>query len=131
MQCDGGPRPDGHGIRVTFAGSSGTSTRLRFVFGIGVTPTTDAASESPTNITVIFEGENRLYSTHGDAHCTVDEMHATPLPKAPSSQGTLRRVSARGFCVANADAVGGSGPGLLISRFDFAGAVFDEDRSGS
>jgi len=32
------------------------------------------------------------------------------------------RISARGFCVAEAEALDG-GPGLLLSRFDFVGAI--------
>src|SRR5262245_53846694 len=39
MQCDGGPRPDGQGVRVTFAGqlpgTAGVQPRpLRFIFGM-------------------------------------------------------------------------------------------------
>jgi hypothetical protein len=124
LQCDGGPRPDGRGIRLTFAGPKlPGGHQLRFVFGIagaGQTGQTGEARDLPANVTVIFEGEPRLYSTRGEDKCTIDQLTAA---RAPASQPTAPvRVAARGFCVAPAAAADG-GAGLLLSRFDFAGSV--------
>jgi hypothetical protein len=130
MQCDGGPRPGQQGLRLTFAGPAhgGAGNRsahnLRFVFGIAAAPGVRSAHNVPANVTVIFEGEHKLFSTAGDGKCTIDEFSEQPLP--PQSQSRLRRLSARGFCVAPASALAGRST-LLLSRFDFAGAIIDED----
>ena len=125
MQCDGGPRPDQRGVRLTFAGPAthGAHT-LRFVFGIATAPGTRSAHNVPTNVTVIFEGERKLFSTTGDGKCTIDEYTEQPLPLP--SDARLHRLSARGFCTAPATTLAGKGT-LLLSRFDFAGPVLLEE----
>jgi hypothetical protein len=125
LQCEGGPRPGQQGMRLTFAGPGPLGAHsLRFVFGIAAAPGARAAHNVPTNVTVIFEGENKLYSTAGDGKCTIDEFSEQPLPGPGGAH--LRRLSARGFCTAPATALAGK-TGLLLSRFDFAGPVQDED----
>jgi hypothetical protein len=127
LQCDGGPRPDGRGIRLTFAGPSlPGGHRLRFLFGIAGVPAAGEAQHLPANVTVIFEGEPRLYSTRGEDKCTIDELSLALIP-APVP-GRRLRVTGRGFCVAPAAAADG-GMGLLLSRFDFAGSVLYEGDS--
>src|SRR5580704_6009654 len=75
IECDGGPRPDGSGLRVSFAGPRhADGRRLRLVFGVDSAREGHAGHELPTNLTVIFEGEDRLFATRGDDHCTVDEL---------------------------------------------------------
>jgi hypothetical protein len=75
LECDGGPRPDGSGLRVAFAGPPHSDgRRLRLVFGVDAVHEGRDGHELPTNLTVIFEGEDRLFSTRGDDHCTVDEL---------------------------------------------------------
>jgi hypothetical protein len=123
LQCDGGPRPDQRGVRLTFAGPAlPGGQHLRFVFGIAGAPQTGSARDLPVNVTVIFEGESKIYSTRGEDKCTVDELSETPLQ---SSSGQRLRISGRGFCVAPAAAADG-GAGILLSRFDFAGSVLYE-----
>ena len=124
MQCDGGVRPDGHGERVTFEGPlPGSQTRIRFVFGLAADPKSAQGRGIPTNITVIFEGEQKLYSTRGEDKCTIDELTQQPATRGRPGQ---RRASARGFCVAPATALTGDAS-LLLTRFDFAGPIIDED----
>ena len=75
LQCEGGPRPDGSGLRIAFAGPQhADGRRLRLVFGVEAVREGRAGHDLPTNLTVIFEGENRLFATRGDDHCTVDEL---------------------------------------------------------
>ena len=75
LQCEGGPRPDGSGLRVAFAGPQhADGRRLRLVFGVEAVREGRAGHDLPTNLTVIFEGEDRLFATRGDDHCTVDEL---------------------------------------------------------
>lgn len=127
MQCDGGPRPGQQGVRLTFAGpAQGGAHSLRFVFGIAAAPGAHAAHNVPANVTVIFEGEQKLYSTAGDDKCTIDEFSEQPV--AAQGKAHVRRLTARGFCTAPATAIAGRS-GLLLSRFDFAGPVLDEDTS--
>src|SRR5215470_9674131 len=75
LECDGGARPNGSGIRLSFAGpQQSDGRRLRLVFGIGATREGTPGKALPTNLTVIFEGEQRLFSTRGDDRCTVDSL---------------------------------------------------------
>jgi hypothetical protein len=125
MLCDGGPRPGQQGIRVTFAGPGRRGEHsLRFVFAIAAAPGVRAAHNVPTNVTVIFEGESKLYSTAGDGKCTIDAFSEQRLPGKVNAH--LHRITARGFCTAPATVVAGRS-GVLLSRFDFAGRVLDED----
>jgi hypothetical protein len=124
LQCDGGPRPGQRGVRLTFAGPAlPGGQHLRFVFGIAGALQAGSARDLPVNVTVIFEGESKIYSTRGEDKCTVDELSETPLQSSPAGQRL--RISGRGFCVAPAAAADG-GAGILLSRFDFAGSVLYE-----
>ncbi|HEX4051626.1 MAG TPA: hypothetical protein VHY19_12175 [Steroidobacteraceae bacterium] len=120
LRCDGGARPDGRGMRVSFSGTD-HAHRLLFIFGIDAAPHVGSAHNVATNVTVIFEGERRLYSTRGDDRCTIDALSTRALPV----QGNAHRlaVRARGFCISAASALGSGAP-LLVSRFDFNGAIF-------
>ena len=126
IECDGGPRPDGSGLRVSFAGPRHSDgRRLRLVFGVATVQEGSPGRELPTNLTIIFEGEDRLFATRGDDHCTVDELRQERLG---ALGGPLRswRVVARGFCTEPASTLS-SDARILVTRFDFAGnAVFDD-----
>jgi hypothetical protein len=125
LECQGGPRP-GSGLRVAFAGPPlEDGHRVRLVFGVARVHEGKGGRELPTNLTVIFEGEQRLFATRGDDHCTVDQLHQERL----ADLGAKRqwRVVARGFCVSPASTLN-SDARILVSKFDFAGSVvFGED----
>jgi len=128
IECDGGPRPDGSGVRVSFAGPPhGDGRRMRLVFGVGSVLEGRAGHDLPTNLTVIFEGEERLFATRGADHCTVDELRQERVGALGGPKRSWR-IIARGFCIAPASSLS-SDARILVSRFDFAGnAVFgDED----
>jgi hypothetical protein len=131
LECDGGERPDGHGIRVSFAGPvRSDGRRLRMVFGVASAAEGTPGRALPTNLTVIFEGEERLYSTRGDDHCTVDDLKEERVGPLGTSVRSYRIV-ARGFCTLPASAPG-SDERILVTRFDFAGCVhFDDPRPSS
>lgn len=123
LECEGGMRPDGRGIRVSFAGPlrlGGVAHRLRFIFGIEAPGAGRSGRALPTNVTLIFEGERRIFSTRGDGQCTVDDLHQQPL--ASTAREQHYRVAARGFCVGPATSLTGSGR-VLVSRFDFSGRI--------
>lgn len=121
MQCEGSPRPDGHGLRLTFAGSlPDTTHHLRFIFGIDERDTAAGAARAlPTNLTVILEGEQQLYATRGDEHCAVESLERTPLD---ASGGRKNRVHARGYCVDPATSLAGDAR-LLVPTFEFTGVA--------
>lgn len=119
LTCEGGPRPGQGGLRLTFAERApGREHRPRLVFGIAAIPGAGSSHAVPTNVTLLFEGEGRVYSTRGDDKCTIDELVQTPLA------GRAFRVAGRGFCAAPAASLDGKDD-VLVSRFDFAGRVVD------
>ena len=132
LQCEGGARPDGSGVRVSFLGPlDGQGRRLRIVFGIGAKPGLGASRAVPTNITVILEGQKQLYATQGADKCEVESMVQEPLviAKGASSTSLVRdyRIAARGYCIDPASSLDGTAR-LYIDRFDFAGlARFNEN----
>jgi hypothetical protein len=128
LECDGGPRPDGSGVRISFAGPAhADGRRLRLVFGVGSVHEGGTGRDLPTNLTVIFEGEARLFATRGEDRCTVDELRQERVGALGGPKRSWRIV-ARGFCIAPASTLN-SDARILVSRFDFAGAAVFEDES--
>jgi hypothetical protein len=127
LECDGGPRPDGNGVRVSFAGPPhADGRRLRMVFGVGAVHEGGTGRELPTNLTVIFEGEQRLFATRDGDHCTVDELRQERVG-ALGGPKRAWRIVARGFCISPVRTLD-SAADILVSRFDFAGnAVFEDE----
>ncbi len=120
LECEGGSRPSGGGIVVSFAGPLPRSDkRIRIIFGIGGAAEGREGRALPTNITVIFEGERRLFSTRGDDKCTVDDLRQEPLGP-PDGAVRRYRVVARGFCFEPMSDMMRN-ERIVISRFDFSG----------
>jgi hypothetical protein len=130
LECDGGARPDGSAVRVSFAGPlRSDGRRLRMVFGIAGALEGSAGRALPTNLTVIFEGEERLFATRGDDKCTADELSQERVGEL---SGPVRsyRIVARGFCISPVNALNGSEK-ILVNSFDFAGRVTFEAPAGT
>jgi hypothetical protein len=124
LQCEGGVRPNARGLRLSFGAVLPDSERtLRIVFGIAAAPGVPRSRAVPANVTIIVEGESRIYSTLGDDKCTVEALLQERLP-----QSEVYRVAARGFCTAPAVKVGGT-ERLYIDRFDFAGSAQLEEQT--
>jgi hypothetical protein len=119
LACAGDARPDGSGLRVSFAGPGPGGKVLRMVFGITAAREGASARELPTNLTVLLDGGG-IFATLGDDKCTMDQLSQRQLPGAPGLRAW--RIEARGFCVTPANAINGKGR-ILVSRFDFAGRV--------
>ena len=117
LTCAGEARPDGGGLRLSFAGPGPDGKIMRLVFGIRAAREGSAGRELPTNLTVLLDG-GRIYATRGDDKCTTDALAQRQLP----GRNGLRawRIESRGFCIEPANALAGKGR-ILISRFDFAG----------
>ena len=118
LECGGEARPDGSGLRVSFAGPGPGGKVLRLVFGVRAAHEGVAGKELPTNLTVLVDG-GRVFATRGDDKCTLDQLSQRPL----AGKGTRAwRIEGRGFCVAPANALAGKGR-IVVSRFDFAGRI--------
>jgi hypothetical protein len=131
LQCEGGARPDNKGLRVSFLGPADAhGRRLRLVFGIAARPGTGRNRNAATNVTLIVEGQRRLYATQGDDKCTVEALVQEALPAyaaLPAGASRPYRVAARGYCIGPATALDGT-ERLYMNRFDFAGlARFDDN----
>lgn len=134
LRCEGGARPDGGGIRVSFAGplpddaGAGAGRTLRFVFGIDSPVNQTQGTALATNVTAIVEGhveghegghgEPALYATRGDDKCTTDTLSRHSIAARPRDWS----VEARGFCTGPATTLDGADR-VLVTTFDFAGRV--------
>jgi hypothetical protein len=126
LECEGELRPDGSGLRISFAGPRhADGRRTRLVFGVASVREGRSGHELPTNLTVIFEGEERLFATRGEDHCTVDALSQERIG-ALGGAARAYRVVARGFCVAPASTLDEHAR-ILVNQFDFAGAVVFTD----
>lgn len=125
-RCEGMPRPDGNGIRLSFRRKTGTGQELLIVLGIAGLSESSSGRALPVNVTIIEEGTSQIFGTRGDDKCTIDELRQELLtPWRPSKRSY--RVSGRGFCIEPASALSGKGT-VLLSTFDFAGLVtFDDE----
>jgi hypothetical protein len=129
MQCEGGPRPSGNGVRVSIGGPArGEGRRIRIVFGIGGISEGAGGTSLRTNVTILFEGESRIFATQGDDKCTVDSLTQRRV-EALGTGTAIYRVEARGFCLGPATSLSRD-ERVLLTSFDFAGRVefSDDDR---
>ena len=132
MQCEGAPRPSGNGVRVTIGGPlRGDGRRIRLVFGIAGIGEGASGSTLRTNVTLLFEGENRLYATLGDDKCTTDSVSQSRVETLGDNRA-IYRIVARGFCIGPASNATHT-ERIVITSFDFAGRVEfgDDDRHES
>lgn len=120
LHCQGGPRPDGGGVLMSFQGRLPQSgERLTMVFGIGGAREGRPGRELPTNLTVIFGRGRVLFATQGERNCTVDRLRAERIGRRAGPTRSYR-IAARGFCIAPANDLAGKRR-ILVTRFDFAG----------
>jgi hypothetical protein len=123
-RCEGMPRPDGNGIRLSFRGAT-TGSDLLVVIGIAGLSESSSGRALAANVTIIEESSSRVFSTRGDDKCTVDELRQELMTPWRAKARTYR-VTGRGFCMEPANAVGQRGT-VLMSTFDFVGQVTYED----
>lgn len=126
VSCEGGERPDGTGLRITLAGpAQSDGRRLRFVFGIAGARAGREAAALPTNLTLIFEGEQRVFATLGDERCTTDRLRQQRIGELGGPARSWK-VEASGFCTGPAQTIG-SGARVIVTRFDYAARIRIED----
>lgn len=135
LTCEGGPRRDGSGIRMGFAGRAGAAGRVRMIFGIDGARAGRAGRELPANLTMIFEDGKRIFATQGHDNCTIDRLTQRPIggaatptrarvavAPAHSPKARAYRIVAHGFCMAPINDVSGR-ERIVVTTFDFAGRV--------
>ena len=121
LACEGSARGDGRGLRLSFVGPLAQhGRRLRMIFGVAAVRAGQPGRELPTSVTVIFEGERRLYATLGRNKCTVDRLRQRLL--ARHGRIDVYRIAARGFCFAPLTGLIHDDR-IVMSRFDFAGRL--------
>ncbi len=126
MECAGGPRPSGNGVRVSIGGPlRAEGRRIRLVFGIADVPEGGGGQSLRTNVTLLFEGEQRVLATRGDDKCTVDSLTQQRVETLGGSRAVYRVVG-RGFCLGPATSLS-QGERVFLTSFDFAGRVEFED----
>lgn len=124
MECDGGPRPDGRGLRVSIAGALDADRRARFIFGIGLDDIADGPADvHPVNLTVFIEDHPQVYATRGDGNCAVEDLERRPLDAGGE------RVAARGYCIGPMADLSG-GPPMHVTTFSFTALVREEPVDG-
>ena len=121
--CEGEPKINPAGVRVSFRRIAGSPPNLLFVFGLTGVREGEPLRASGANLTIIVQGSDRIYGTRGDGRCTVDSLSQRRLGGEHEY-----RLEARGFCTQPAHAVRGEGI-VIVSRFDFAGIVNYEEKS--
>jgi hypothetical protein len=134
MECAGGPRPpgknnDSRGVRVSIGGPlRGDGRRIRLVFGIADVSEGTSGETLRTNVTLLFEGEHRVFATQGDDKCTIDRLTQQRVETLGSDRAVYR-VEARGFCLGPATSLTRD-ERVFLTSFDFAGRVEfgDDDR---
>lgn len=129
MHCEGGPRPSGNGVRVSIGGPSrGDGRRIRIVFGVAGVGEGGDGETLRTNVTLLFEGEKRIFATLGDDKCTVDKLEQRRVGSLGDTRA-IYRVVGRGFCLGPATSLSRD-ERVFITSFDFAGRVefVDDDR---
>jgi hypothetical protein len=132
MVCEGGPRPSGNGVRVSIGGPERAGGhRLRLVFGIADIGEGAGGKALRTNVTLLFEGEQRIFATQGDDKCTVDSLTQERVELLGPDRAVYR-VVARGFCLGPATSLSRE-ERVVLTSFDFAGRVEfrDDDRRAS
>ena len=130
MQCEGGPRPSGNGVRVSIGGPArGEGRRIRIVFGIAGVSAKGAAERRCAPM-------SRSSSKASSACSRPWATTSAPWIHSPSSawrrwarDRAIYRVEARGFCLGPATSLSRD-ERVLITSFDFAGRVefSDDDR---
>jgi hypothetical protein len=127
LACEGSARPNGEGVRISLAGPLDSSGRtLRMLIGVATLPGQASAATVPANVTLIIEGDKKVYATRGDDKCTLDSLTQQALPGG-SEYSHPYLISGRGFCVNPASSLD-EHEHVFINRFDFAGrADFSTD----
>lgn len=122
LECDGMPRPNDEGARLHFAGpaQSGSSRRsLAFILAMPDLRRGKAATELPTNVTMIEEGSGRFFGTQDTQNCWTDIVQNEQVGDMSNSD---YRVSGVLYCLAPLAELNGSAS-VSFAEVKFTGRV--------
>lgn len=120
LECEGMPRPDGKGARLRFAGPAdrvGGPERLALILGLPDLERGKAATELPTNVTMIEEDEGRFFNNREISNCWTD-IHDQAQATGPGQF----RISGVLYCVSPLLELHGSSS-VTIPELEFVGTV--------
>lgn len=116
MQCEGGPRPGGGGIRLVFAAPDAVEgDRLVFVIGISGTVTELTDAERVANVTVIDESSGRFFSSRGQDRCWTTVASV-------DGDGTRFRVGGEIYCSGSLPSLS-DGSSISLRDFRYSGRL--------
>jgi hypothetical protein len=120
--CDGGPRPDGDGLRVAYRshrqGQPGTILIILAIPGI---QRGEVGPELPLNVTVVREGKGEFYGTRGPDRCRL-ELVAHEKDGEPD----WWHLEGRGECAEPLQGIAHEGE-IELSPFSFSARVSWEE----
>lgn len=116
MRCEGGPRPDGDGLRLVFA-APGDASADGLVIVIGISGPIDSltAAERPANVTIIDETTGRFFSSGRQERCWTTVNSA-------DGDGTRYRVAGEVYCSGSLPSMS-DGSSVSLRGFRYAGRV--------
>ncbi len=117
LACEGMPRPDGEGARLRFAGSDGPR-QIAIIIALPALERGSTASELPSNVTLIEEGNGRFFSTADLDNCWTDITTSEALGES----ATRYRIGGTLYCVQPLAEVNGSSS-ITLSEMRFSGLL--------
>jgi len=118
QSCDGGPRPDGDGLRVAYRSSAiGSDDQILTILAIPGILRGETGTELPLNVTVVREGKGEFFGARGPGRCTVDIA-----THEPAGDPDLWRLAGEGRCQDALEAVAREGE-ITVSAFEFSAVV--------
>ena len=115
LDCEGMPRPAGHGARLRFAGQSG-GLSLAVIVALPDLERRMTARELASNVTVIEEGGGRFFSTSGLGSCWTDVLEQQETGE------DVNFVAGRLYCIAPLAEVNGDSS-VTVRELEFGGYV--------
>lgn len=118
QSCDGGPRPDGDGLRIAYRSQAiGGDDQILTILAIPGIARGQTGTELPLNVTVVREGKGEFFGARGPGRCTVDIA-----THEPAGEPDFWRLAGRGRCQDDLEAVAREGE-ITVSAFEFSAVV--------
>ncbi len=120
ITCEGGPRPDGDGIRLRFARASDDGAGLAVIIAIPGLAQDSTGTGFAANVTLILEGEARFFSTQNREACWADIAGNESIGE---SNGESRyAVAGELYCIAPLTEVNGP-DSVTVDGLGFSGTL--------
>ena len=119
LECDGMPRPDGHGARLRFAGTvAADAGRIAVIIAIPDLEHAAVGDEFRSNVTLIAEDSGRFFSTPDLDNCLTDITALRPL----DDRGDRFSIDGMLYCVNPLPEVNGDSS-VSIPELHFSGLI--------